>query len=39
VQLIRKNALPRNYGQQLDPSVRQKFDELWDLAQHAEEEY
>jgi len=39
VQLIRKNALPRNYGEQLDPYVRQKFDELWDLAQHAEEEY
>ncbi|MCK6556189.1 hypothetical protein L6Q96_16665 [Candidatus Binatia bacterium] len=39
VQLIRKNALSRNYGEQLDPFVRRKFAELWDLAQHPDEEY
>lgn len=39
VRLIRKNKLPRNYAEQLDSYVRQKFNELWDLAQHPEEEY
>jgi hypothetical protein len=37
--LIRKNALPRDYVEKLDPYVRPKFAELWELAQHAEEDY
>ena len=39
VQLIRKNALPRDHVEKLDPYVRPKFAELWELAQHAEEDY
>lgn len=33
IQLVRANALPRDFGQQLDPWVREKFDELWGYAQ------
>jgi hypothetical protein len=33
IQLIRRNQLPRNYGQQLNPYVHAKFDELWESAQ------
>ena len=39
VQLIRKNALPQDYAAKLDPYVRQRFAELWTLAQHGEEDY
>ena len=35
--LIRCNDLSREYGRQLDPYVREKFDELWGLAQHSDE--
>lgn len=38
IQLIRVNGLPREYAAQLHPYVRQKFDELWELAQ-VEEDY
>lgn len=31
IQLIRRNALPRDY--EIEPWVRRKFDELWALAQ------
>jgi hypothetical protein len=35
-ELIKSAALPRNVSLQLDPWVRQKFVELWDLAQVAD---
>ncbi len=37
IQLIRVNALPRNYAGQLNPFVRAKFDELWQAAQVSED--
>lgn len=37
IQLIRVNALPRNYSGQLNPFVRAKFDELWQAAQVSED--
>jgi hypothetical protein len=37
IQLIRVNALPRNYSGRLDPFVRGKFDELWQAAQVKED--
>jgi hypothetical protein len=33
IQLVRANALPREFGDALDPWVRSKFDELWGYAQ------
>jgi hypothetical protein len=33
IQLVRANALPRDFGGLLDPWVREKFDELWSVAQ------
>jgi hypothetical protein len=33
IQLVRANALPRDFGDTLDPWVRAKFDELWGYAQ------
>jgi hypothetical protein len=33
IQLVRANALPREFGDSLDPWVRGKFDELWGYAQ------
>jgi hypothetical protein len=33
IQLVRANALPREFGDALDPWVRGKFDELWGYAQ------
>jgi hypothetical protein len=39
VQLIRKNGLPQSYAARLDPYVRQRFAELWQLAQYTEEDY
>ena len=39
LRLIREAGLPRNLAAELDPFVRAKFDELWVLAQHPEEEY
>jgi hypothetical protein len=38
IQLIRANALPREFGQCLDPWVQPKFDELWGYAQRPTEE-
>lgn len=37
--LIFARKLPREFGQQLDPYVRAKFDELWLTAQHEPEDY
>jgi len=37
IQLIRVNALPRDYSAQLNPFVRAKFDELWQAAQVSED--
>ena len=39
LRLIRARSLPRDYAQQLDPYVRAKFDELWQAAQHPDEDY
>jgi len=38
IQLIRRNQLPREYGQQLNAYVQAKYDELW-LAAQIEDEY
>jgi hypothetical protein len=37
IQLIRVNALPREYSGKLNPFVRAKFDELWHAAQVSED--
>jgi hypothetical protein len=37
--LIAAAKLPRDLGDSLDPYVREKFYELWDTAQHADEDY
>lgn len=37
IQLIRINALPRHYAEQLNPFVRDKFAELWRAAQVTED--
>jgi hypothetical protein len=37
--LIAAANLPRELGESLDPYVREKFDELWKTAQHADEDY
>lgn len=37
--LVRARRLPRDFATQVDPYVRAKFDELWQLAQHPEEDY
>jgi hypothetical protein len=33
IQLVRTNALPRDFASELDPWVQAKFDELWQYAQ------
>ena len=33
IQLVRRNRLPREYAQQLNPYVQATFDELWQAAQ------
>ena len=38
IQLIRANQLPVDYADQLNPYVREKFNEMWQAAQ-VEEEY
>lgn len=38
LELIRASHLPAGFAEQLDPSVRQKYRELWDAAQAAEPE-
>lgn len=37
IQLIRVNALPLEFGQELNPYVREKFAELWQSAQISED--
>ena len=37
IQLIRKNGLAREYAEQLDPYVREKYLELWEAAQVRDE--
>jgi hypothetical protein len=37
IQLIRVNGLPRDYARQMNPYVREKYDELWSAAQHKDE--
>lgn len=38
LELIRVAGLPRDFGEKLDESVRGRFVELWESAQHAEPE-
>jgi hypothetical protein len=38
MRLIRSASLPRELAQELDPYVRAKFDELWLLAQHPDDD-
>jgi hypothetical protein len=38
-ELIHRAALPRDLVDRLDPYVRDKFLELWELAQHPDDEY
>lgn len=37
IQLVRANRLSRDFGEQLNPYVRAKFDELWQAAQHKDD--
>jgi hypothetical protein len=39
LRLVETLRLPRDFGEQLHPWVRDKFDELWRSAQHAEDDY
>ncbi len=39
MRLIHVNQLAVDYADQLDPYVRAKFGELWQLAQHPDDEY
>jgi hypothetical protein len=39
LRLIREAGLPRELGSTLDPYVQAKYDELWALAQHADDDY
>jgi hypothetical protein len=39
LRLIGTAKLPRDLGQTLDPYVRPKYDELWQTAQHPEDDY
>jgi hypothetical protein len=39
LRLIGTAKLPRELGQSLDPYVRPKYDELWQTAQHPEDDY
>lgn len=39
LRLIREASLPRDFASQLDPYVRPKFEELWLLAQHPDDDY
>lgn len=38
LELIRLRALPHDFAEQLDPSVREKFRELWEAAQYRDDE-
>ncbi len=37
IQLIRVNSLPQDYSSQLNPFVREKYNELWQAAQISED--
>ena len=37
--IIDARALPREFASDLNPYVRQKFDELWQSAQHPPDDY
>jgi hypothetical protein len=39
LRLIRTADLPRDFGGQLDPYVRDKFEELWPASRHPEDDY
>lgn len=39
LRLIREAGLPKTLALELDPYVRAKFDELWILAQHPDDDY
>lgn len=39
LRVTRQASLPRDFATQLDPYVRAKFDELWVLAQHPDDDY
>jgi len=39
LKLIEVAKLPQDFGQALDPYVRQKYDELWQTAQRPEDDY
>ncbi len=39
LRLARLASLPRDFALQLDPYVRAKYDELWTLAQHPDDDY
>jgi hypothetical protein len=39
LRLIRAAGIPRDFGDQLDPYVREKFLELWLAAQHPDDDY
>jgi len=39
LRLIQAAELPREFGAQLDPYVRDKFDELWLASRHPEDDY
>jgi hypothetical protein len=39
LRLIAAAKLPRELGDKLDPYVRAKYDELWQAAQHPEDDY
>ncbi len=39
LRLIREAGLVRGFASEIDPYVRPKFDELWVLAQHPEDDY
>jgi len=38
IRLVRAAGIPRSMAEQLDPYVRAKFDELWMIAQHPDDE-
>lgn len=39
LRLIRAAGLPRDFAARIDPYVREKFDELWLVAQHPDDDY
>lgn len=39
LRLIRAADLPRDFGDRIDPFVREKFNELWLASRHPEDDY